>query len=291
MASVQMGAGRKWAMKIFAVAGIVLAGLLAGGCAHEPTSEQLAMQSCTRFAISAIRHGITVVGVPAACRGLTRAQINAAAGAALAATFGHPRKIVIAREHQQQLRPLLLHPVGTFPPIPRLPPASALGAPAAGGPPFALVALVTWLITVGLGLTMLARWIARGGLRRRGTGRARFLPALNFAHLGLAVAGLTAWIVYMVTGLTGVAWAACGLLLPVAGLGMVLVSRWFPERSAANVAVPAAQAVPVAAGAASAPAGFDPPPARHPPALIVATHVAFATATILFTVLAAIGSG
>jgi hypothetical protein len=72
---------------------------------------------------------------------------------------------------------------------------------------------------------------------------------------------------------------------------MVLVSRWFPERSFADVTVPAAQAVPVAAGAASAPAGVHPPRARHPPALIVATHVAFATATILFTVLAAIGSG
>lgn len=288
---VQMSAWRNRAIKIFAVAGVVLAGLLAAGCSHEPASQRLAAESCTRFAISAIKRHITITGLPAACRGLTRAQVNSAAGAALAATFGHPHKVIIAREHQQELRPLLLHPVGTFPPLPKLPPLSPLAAPSSSGPPFALVALVTWLITVGLGGVMMARWIARGGLRRRGRGRARFLPALNFAHLGLAVTGLAAWIIYLVTGLTSVAWIACVLLLPVAGLGMALVSRWFPERSFADVAVSAAQAVPVAAGTAPAPASVDPPRARHPPALIVATHVAFATATILFTVLAAIGPG
>jgi len=108
------------------------------------------------------------------------------------------------------------------------------------------------------------------------------------------------------------------LLLPVAGFGMVLVSRWFPERSTADVAVSASLPPPVAAGAVSAPARSGPapgravadlrpavvisgpppvqagpgqPPARHPPALIVVTHVALATATILFAVLAAVAAG
>ena len=44
-----------------------------------------------------------------------------------------------------------------------------------------------------------------------------------FAHSGLAVTGLLAWIACLVTGLTGVAWIACVLLLPVTGLGMALV--------------------------------------------------------------------
>jgi len=38
-------------------------------------------------------------------------------------------------------------------------------------------------------------------------------------------------------------------------------------------------------------AGPGQPPARHPPALIVVTHVALATATILFAVLAAVAAG
>ena len=108
--------------------------------------------------------------------------------------------------------------------------------------------------------------------------------------------------------------AAAGLLLPVAGLGMALVF-WAPERpptvtattvpataatvvSAAAVsataatAVPAAQAVPVGGGVTAAPVSAGPPPlARHPPALIVAAHGVFAVTTILFALLAAVGSG
>ena len=35
----------------------------------------------------------------------------------------------------------------------------------------------------------------------------------------------------------------------------------------------------------------DPPPARHPPTLIVVAHGVFAMATILFAILAAVGLG
>ena len=105
---------------------------------------------------------------------------------------------------------------------------------------------------------MLARWIARGGLRRTG-GRARPLPAMNVAHFGLALAGLAAWVGYLVTGLTAVAWIACVFLLPVAGLGMVLVSRWFPERSLTDAVVAAAPSVtPAPSVAASVVSGQRP---------------------------------
>ena len=51
------------------------------------------------------------------------------------------------------------------------------------------------------------------------------------AHFGLAVTGLLAWIAYLVTGLTSVAWTASGLLLPVIGLGMAMLILSLPERS------------------------------------------------------------
>ena len=86
-----------------------------------------------------------------------------------------------------------------------------------------LIALCTWLITVGLGLRMMARWIARGRQRRAPTGHSRGPPALNLTHFALATAGLLTWIAYLITDVTGVAWAACALLLPVVGLGMTLV--------------------------------------------------------------------
>ena len=62
---------------------------------------------------------------------------------------------------------------------------------------------------------MMARWITRS--RRHGAqpGHGRG-PVLNFTHFGLALTSLLAWISYLATGVTGLAWAACGLLLPVA---------------------------------------------------------------------------
>jgi hypothetical protein len=149
---------------------------------------------------------------------------------------------------------------------------------------------------------MMARWIRRGGLRRARLSKAGLPPSLIFTHFGLAVAGLLAWGAYLVTGLAAAAWAGCVLLLPVAGLGMALLSLWLPERPLAATTVPAAQVVPAGtgaaagtdvppgAGAAAGPVGPGPPPARHPPALIVAAHGVFAVATILFALLAAVGA-
>ena len=133
-----------------------------------------------------------------------------------------------------------------------------------------LMALGAWLVTVALGLSLLARGIPRGDTHRGPAARlygpaARLrLPALNRAHLGLAAASLLIWIVYLATGMTGVAWAAAGLLPLVAGLGMALVFPAHPPGSAGS---------------------------RRPPVLTIGAHAAFATATILLAVLAAIGIG
>ena len=93
-----------------------------------------------------------------------------------------------------------------------------------------------------------------------------------FAHFGLATTGLLAWIAYLVTGLTSVAWIASALLLPVTGLGIAVLLASLAERPLTATAVQG-----------------GPPPARHPPSAIVAAHGVFAVATILFAILAAIG--
>jgi hypothetical protein len=311
---VRLAGWRSRAGTAGAVAGLLLAGLLATGCTHEPTSQRQALASCTRFAISVIERHLTVRSLPAACHGLTRAQVNAAADTALAETAGKVRRV--KRDRVAGTRPLLGYPLASFAAQPNPQPVTTVAFPPPGGPPLALVALVTWLSTVALGGLMLARWVFRGRRHRASGGQPGRLPPLNVAHFALALAGLTAWIGYLATGLTGAAWTACALLLPVAGFGMVLVSRWFPERSAADMPASAAPPRPVAAGAvptpalsgpvpgaavpAPPPAGVisgppdqaipGPPAARHPPALIVVTHVALATATILFAVLAAIAA-
>jgi len=272
-------------MKTSAVAGVMLAGLVAAGCTHQSASPRRAsVESCIQFGISAIEHHVTVISVPAACQGLTRAQVNFAVGSALHAMADSAHGKARQRKRAGKLSPFLAHLVTTVPEQRSRPPASAPAARQASRTTLGLVALFTWLITVGLGSWMMARWIANGGLRR-----ARLPPSMIFAHFGLAVTGLLAWIVYLVTGLASVAWSACVLLLPVTGLGIALVILSLPERSRAASTISAAQAVPV--GAASGPLRDDPPSARHPPALIVAAHGVFAVATILFALLAALGPG
>lgn len=288
---VRLAARRACATKLCAVAGVVLAGLAAAGCAHQPTAQQQAsVESCVRSSISALEHHVTVTSLPAACRGLTQARLNAAADAAAEVMTGTMRGKRLMRARMRELSPLLPHLVPALL-AQRRQPLSTPVAGQASGPSPGLAALVAWLITVGLGFTMMARWIARGGLHRGHTGKAGSPMSMNLAHLSLAMAGLVTWILYLVTGLASLAWIACALLLPVAGLGMSLLILRLPGRSLAAAAVSAAQAVPIAAGAASAPASPDPPSARHPPALLVAAHVAFAMATILYTLLAAVGSG
>jgi hypothetical protein len=263
------------------------------------------VESCAKFGITAIQHHVTVTSLPAACRGLSRAQVNLAVGQALYAMTSNVHGKAHRRARVRDLSPLLGQLVTTVPAQRSLPPAPAPAGGQASGPSLGFAALISWLITVGLGSWMMARWITRGGFRRARLSKAGLPPSLIFTHFGLAVAGLLVWSAYLATGLAAAAWAGCALLLPVAGLGMALVSLWLPERSlvattAPAATVPAAQAVPAgaAAGTAAVPganaaagaASPAPPAARHPPALIVAAHGVFAVATILFALLAAVGS-
>ena len=254
---VRLATRRNCALTAAAVAGVILAALLAAGCTHEPTGAQRArMESCTQFGISAIKHHVTVTPLPAACSGLTKAQVSSAADDALRAILSSVHGRVRIHARAKELAPLLGRVVAAVPAQPSLPPVSAPPARAASGPPLRLVALAAWLITVGLGLVMMARWVVRGGLRRARTGSTGPSPAMNFAHLGLAVAGLVLWIVYLAAGMTGLAWIASMLLLPVAGLGMTLVSPLCPLR------VRAAAPSPHPSAPAPCPPAGPPPP--HP---------------------------
>ena len=284
----------------------MLAGLLAAGCAQRPAGPpRPSVESCAEFGVTAIQHHVTVTSLPAACRGLTRAQVNLAVGQALYAMTSNVHGKAQRRARARELSPLLGQLVSTVPAQRGPPLAPAPKGGQASGPALGYAALISWLITVGLGSWMMARWITRGGFRRARLSKAGLPPSLIFTHFGLAVAGLLVWGAYLATGLTAAAWAGCVLLLPVAGLGMALLSLWLPERSLAATAVPAAtvpaaQAVPAGAtagpaavpgaNAAAGAASPGPPAARHPPALIVAAHGVFAVATILFALLAAVGS-
>ncbi len=270
---------------------VVLIGVVVAGCSSQPAVPRGSVTSCYQFGVQAIRRHVTVTAIPAACQGLSQLEVNMAVSRALqAAAAGVPGK---ARQRQLIGRDSpyladLIHAVPT--------PGQPAVAPPQSGPPsraaLSLAALATWLSTVGLGVSMMARWITRS--RRHGAqpGHGRG-PVLNFTHFGLALTSLLAWISYLATGLTGLAWAACGLLLPVAGLGMALVffaSARSPVTSPPTAPAGPAGPAPVATAAAARP-GNDRPPLRHPPALFVAAHITAASITVLLAVLAAIGSG
>lgn len=272
------GLGARWcghAAKVAATA-MVLAGAVVAGCSSQPAAPRGSVASCTQFGISAIRRHVTVTSVPPACQGLSQLQVNVAVGQALRAAAAGVRGKARQRQLIARDSPYLDHLIRAVP----VSSPPAVTAPLSGPPSRAalgLAALAAWLVTIGLGISMMARWITRS--RRPGAqpGRGRG-PVLNFTHFGLALTGLLVWISYLATGVTGLAWAACGILLPVTGLGMTLVFL-APARSP----VPSQQTSPGAAPAE--------PPARRRPAFVIAAHITAASLTLLLAVLAAVGSG
>lgn len=266
-----------------AVAGLLLAGLLAAGCAQQ-LPRTASVTGCLRVSVAALRQHAALTALPGPCKGLRHARLTSVADAAVAAVAGPAHGKRLMRARLRELSPLLPHlPPGTGAgPVPLTAPAGG-----GGGLPLGAAALAAWLITVGLGTGMMARWVTRGGLRHA-AGRAGARPVMNFAHLGLALAGLASWIGYLTTGLGALAWTACLLLLPVTGLGMSLLLLRLPARSPAATA---ALAVPVPAGPLLVQVPASRPATSGPAVLIVAAHIVFAVATLLLTLLATVGSG
>ena len=242
-----------------AVAGLILAACGAAGCSSQAGTSRASVESCVQFGVAAIRHHVIVTALPPACQGLTAAQIDFAAGTALHSATVGVRGRALRRQRIGQASHYLAHMFVTVPAQRSEPRVAAPAAGWIGRTALGLTALSAWLITLGLGLAMMARWILRGRVRRAPGSRIGRPPALNFAHLGLATASLLIWIAYLGTGMTGLAWTATALLTLVTGLGMALVFLSASSRS------------------------------RRQPVFAIGAHVIFATATILFAFLAAIG--
>ena len=251
----------------------------AAGCSSPSAVTGESATSCYQFAAQAIQRHVTVAAIPAACQGLSQVEVNVAVSRALrAAAAGVRGKVrqrqVIARD-SRYVAELIRAVPASGPPTAVSPSGPPGGRPVAASPSrppsreaLSLAALAAWLVTAGLGVSMMARWFVRA--RRRGSGQR---PVLNFAHFGLALTGLLVWISYLATGVTGLAWAACGLLLAVASLGVTLVFLG-----------PASTATALRSEDGPAPAG-------HPPVFVIAAHVTAACITILLATLAAIGAG
>lgn len=105
---------------------------------------------------------------------------------------------------------------------------SSLGHAMPGPSAMAIACLLSWLVTEAFGAWMLRRWIRAGGARRPAArGELRTAPVV-FGHAGLALSGLTSWIIFLATSSAAAAWLAIGLLAPAIGLGVSTLTTWTP---------------------------------------------------------------
>jgi hypothetical protein len=146
----------------------------------------------------------------------------------------------------------------------------------------AIAALITWLVTAGFGSFMVFRWRSNGGLGRDGSSATHFPPARVFTHLGLAVAGLVVWIIYLVTDDGLWAWIAVVDLVLVAVLGSLLARQWAKDGRAA-----------MAGTLRQAQGASDPVDLaeQHIPRPPVVVHGVFAVSTLVLVLLSALGVG
>ena len=241
---------------------------------------------CTAAVIRAVEHHVPLATVTAACRGLSQAGINLAVGRAIFEVAGvgqhkaewRRRAAVAGASLAQVIESLERHAVPSrpgAPPAPGARPAPPPPGTLAGRWGTGLATLAAWLLTMAAGAFMLAGWIRRGGLRRRG-GRRSLAPWVTLTHVAAAGAGLLAWIAYLVTGWTGLAWLAVGVLLAAIGLGMATLTVWTAQASGGRTRPPG-----TAAG---------PPRGRRGDLRIVVpvVHGLTASATILLALLTAV---
>lgn len=176
-----------------------------------------------------------------------------------------------------------------------------------------LAALLSWIMTAAGGMYLLTIWLIEYDREFQSVAATRLPVPVISAHALLAVTGLGLWAVYLLTDRDSLTWAAAGILLVVAVLGLTMAVRWIgvyraygsrSRRARSRGRVPAAVAV-GAAGGYGADAGsygaptesyggptgsrIAIPPERHFPVPVVIIHGVFALATIVLVLMTALG--
>jgi hypothetical protein len=231
----------KLAIKIAAVGGGALTALVIGGYGARAADvsgtasggSPASVRACAAYGVHAIEHHITVTWKPAPCQGLSKAEVNQAVAMAVLRVTGDAPK-ALRRKREAEAAPYLYYLVTTPPRAAGSRPTFPTSPPPGRGKdlPMSVAALIAWLVTAGSGAYVLGSWIARGGSLRRHAGGASTSspPSVIFGHFGLALSGLAVWVAYLITGWAVLAWAAVGVLLPVAGLGMATLAVGLPRR-------------------------------------------------------------
>jgi manganese efflux pump family protein len=236
------------------------------------------LQACVASAYAAIERHQVITATPAACRGLSRAEVNQAAGIAIRMSATSGAKA--ARRKQASAAARWVPALITVPaPVPGPVASAATRHPSAAGPAGGLGlggvsefaakvgALLAWLATAASGGLVLVRWLLAGGspLRRTVTSAP---PAVILGHVGAGALGLVLWASFLVSGWVPLAWTALAILAPVAGLGMGVLLLGLPGPVRPRTGTRA-----------------------QIPVLVIVGHGMFAATTLLLVLMATIGAG
>jgi hypothetical protein len=251
------------------------------------------LQACVAYAYTAIERHHVVTATPAACRGLSRAEVSQAARIAIGMTVTSRTKS--ARRKQEGaaipwVRAMITSPVPAAGPAASAAtahpsagaPVDGLGLGGVGEPAAKVGALLAWLATAASGGLVLVRWLLAGGspLRRTTTAAP---PAVILGHVGAGALGLVLWVSFMLSGWVALAWTALAILAPVSGLGMTVLLLGLPGPVRPLIETRAAETRAVGARA----------PGRRTriPVLAIVGHGMFAVTALLLVLMATIGAG
>jgi hypothetical protein len=138
-------------------------------------------------------------------------------------------------------------------------------------------ALITWFAAILAGLYMLAVWLIENDVTP-----SRLPAPVIFSHVFLAATGFTLWVGFLVMHRKTLAWAAVGVLLGIATLGLTMFLRWIPVYRG-----------PAQWAGASGPSQlvYEIPAEGHFPVFLVAFHGVLAVTTLVLVLLTALGVG
>jgi len=142
-------------------------------------------------------------------------------------------------------------------------------------------ALISWFVTALVGLYLVAVWLIENDVTRKGAAASRLPGPVILGHVLFALTGLAVWVVHLLSGSAAWGWAALGILVGIAALGLTMFTRWIPVH-AASVAAEAK---------AGGPADFDFPAERAFPLSVVLGHGLLASTTSILVLLAMLGVG
>jgi hypothetical protein len=154
-------------------------------------------------------------------------------------------------------------------------------------PSITLISVIFWIITIFVGLFLLAIWLIEYDTDYQRAEATRLPISVISSHVLLALTGLGVWILYLVSDQERLAWVTVAILIVVMSFGLTMAVRWIgvyrSHRNQAPLATRQASSVQSMRIAV--------PAERHFPPAVVIGHGLFAAGTIVLVVLATLGVG